>query len=152
MSTVQKQSHIAEIQLIYKTENTGTPALISSSEHAHNILRDSYNPDTIELYEEFKFLLLNRANHVLGIVPLATGTTSGCMIDLKFIVAAACKANASGVILCHNHPSGSLSASNADIRLTKKVKEIMDLLGITLLDHIILTTNSYTSLKDEGLF
>lgn len=74
------------------------------------------------------------------------------MADPKLIFAAAIKANACGIIMAHNHPSGNLSASQADIDLTKKVKEGGKLLEIQMLDHLIVTTETYYSFADEGCF
>lgn len=150
---LENQHNIAEIQLIYKTKvKAKDRPQIHSSQDASEIFKQHFSNETIELYEEFKILLLNRANKALGLIPISIGGTSGCIVDIKFIVAAACKANASGVILCHNHPSGNLTPSTADIQLTKKIKEILDLLSINLLDHLIITTDSYTSLADECCF
>ena len=81
---------------------------------------------------------------------MSTGGVSGTVADPKLIFAAAIKANACGIILAHNHPSGNLHPSQADIDLTKKMKEGGKLLEIQLLDHVIVTTEGYSSLADEG--
>ena len=73
--------------------------------------------------EQFKVMLLNRANRVLGIFEVSNGSSTGTVADPKLIFAAAIKANACGIILAHNHPSGNLQPSKADIDLTRKVKE-----------------------------
>jgi DNA repair protein RadC len=96
-------------------------------------------------------MFTNRANKVLGIFELSTGGVSGTVADPKLIFAAALKVAASGLILSHNHPSGNLQPSQADIDLTRKIKEAGKLLEIQLLDHIILTTEGYYSFADEGL-
>ncbi len=105
----------------------------------------------MELREEFKILLLNRANKVLGLVNISTGGVSGTVSDPKIIFASALKANASGIILAHNHPSGNLKPSEADLNLTNKVKKAGQLLEIAVLDHIILTSEQYFSMADEGM-
>jgi DNA repair protein RadC len=98
-------------------------------------------------------MLLNRANKVLGITDLSTGGTNGCIIDLKVIFQYAILATASFIILAHNHPSGSLKPSEADIAITRKVKEACKFLDITLLDHLIISPDErYFSLADEGCF
>lgn len=97
-------------------------------------------------------MLLNRANKVLGIFEVSSGSSAGTVADPKLIFAAAIKANACGIIMAHNHPSGNLSASQADIDLTKKVKEGGKLLEIQMLDHLIVTTETYYSFADEGCF
>jgi DNA repair protein RadC len=94
---------------------------------------------TIEHIEEVKMILLNRANRVLGVAHLTKGGLNGSIIDTRVILQYAIKANAAAVILAHNHPSGNLNASDADVRITKNVKEALKLVDIELLDHMILT-------------
>ncbi len=96
-------------------------------------------------------MLLNRAHKVQGIFEVSTGGVSGTVADPKIIFAAAIKANSSGIIVAHNHPSGNLRASQADIDLTRKLKDGGRILEIQLLDHIIVTTEGYFSFADEGL-
>jgi DNA repair protein RadC len=103
------------------------------------------------LREEFYILLLNRANRIYGYYLLSQGGTSGTVVDPKLIFSIALKCNAHGIILAHNHPSGNTKPSEADIQITKKVKEGGKLLEIDVLDHIILTSDSYLSFADEGL-
>ena len=96
-------------------------------------------------------MLLNRANRVLGIVNISQGGMAGTIADPKVIFAAAIKSAASQIILIHNHPSGNLKPSQADISLTRKLKTGGELLDIAVLDHIILTKDSYVSLAEEGI-
>ena len=79
------------------------------------------------------------------------GGISGTVTDVRIIFQTAIKGNASGIILAHNHPSGNLSASEADTAITKKIKEAGKLLDITLLDHMIITEESYLSMADDNL-
>lgn len=142
---------VAEIQLTYKSNVK--PSLrpkISTSRDAFTILKENWDESKIEFVEQFKVMLTNRAQKVLGIVEISTGGVSGTVADPKVIFAAAIKASASGFILAHNHPSGNLTPSQADIDLTKKMKEGGKLLEIQLLDHLILTTEGYYSFTDEG--
>jgi DNA repair protein RadC len=76
---------------------------------------------------------------------------SGSIADIRIIFQAAIKANASGLIICHCHPSGNLNPSESDIKLTQKIKEAGNLMDIQLLDHLILTSESYYSFSDNGL-
>lgn len=148
----KKQWEVAEIQLSYKSNVK--PSLrpkITSSRDAHEVLKRVWNDSVIELCEQFKVLFTNRANKVLGVFEVSTGGISGTVADPKLIFAAALKACATGLILSHNHPSGNLTPSHADIELTKKIKEGGRLLEIQLLDHLILTSESYFSFADEGL-
>lgn len=143
---------VAEIQLSYKSNVK--PSLrpkISSSKDAYNVLRENWDNSKIEFIEQFKVMLLNRANRVLGIFEVSNGSATGTVADPKLIFAAAIKANACGIILSHNHPSGNLLPSQADIDLTKKVKEGGKLLEIQVLDHVIVTSEGHYSFADEGL-
>jgi DNA repair protein RadC len=97
-------------------------------------------------------LLLNRANKVLGITTISEGGLSGTVTDVRLIYQYAIKGNASGIIVCHNHPSGNQNPSESDLKITQKIKEAGNLLDIQLLDHIILTPERdlYRSFADEG--
>lgn len=109
-----------------------------------------WNSDTIEFFEQFKILLLNQSNKVLGIYEVSSGGISGTVVDLRMIFAAALKANAVSLIMVHNHPSGQTRPSEADKQITRKVKEAGSILDIKLLDHLIITPESYYSFADEG--
>jgi DNA repair protein RadC len=126
---------------------------VNRSQDAYEIFIENWDWETITHIETMKLMLLNRANKVLGIADLSTGGTNGCIIDLKVIFQYAILANASFIILAHNHPSGSLKPSEADIAITKKVKDAGKFLDITLLDHLIISPDErYFSLADEGCF
>ncbi len=147
-----KQFQVAEIQLSYKS--TVKPSMrpkINRSKDAFDILRQSWDDSRLDLIEQFKVILTNRANKVLGIFEVSTGGIAGTVADPKLIFVAALKAGASGIILSHNHPSGNLNPSQADMDLTRKIKEGGKLLEISLLDHIIISSESYYSFADEGL-
>ena len=102
-------------------------------------------------HEEFWILLLNRANSVVKMECISKGGVSGTVVDARLILKPAIEALASGVILCHNHPSGQLKPSEQDLSLTKKLKESSRLMDINLLDHIIVGDQKYFSFADEGL-
>lgn len=102
-------------------------------------------------YEEFWILLLNRANRIIDKIKISQGGISGTIIDPRIILKNAVDRLASTIILCHNHPSGNLKPSDADIRITTKLKESSQLMDINLIDHIIVTEDSYFSFADEGL-
>jgi len=143
---------VAEIQLSYKSDvKSSLRPKISGSRDAYKVLLDTWDQTKIEFLEQFKVMLLNRANKVLGICEVSTGSSTGTVADPKLIFAAALKANACGVILAHTHPSGNLKASQADMDLTKKMKEGGKFLEIQVLDHIIVTGEGYYSFADEGL-
>jgi DNA repair protein RadC len=145
----KKLFNVSEIKVTYNTKVT-PKVKIKSSEDVYHVLLDSWNLDTIELQEEFKVLLLNRANEVLGIYPLSKGGITGTVVDSRLIFAVALKCNAAGIIIAHNHPSGNLKPSDTDITLTKSIKKCADFLEITLLDHLIITKNGFYSFSNEG--
>ena len=145
-------SKVAEIRLTYraKVKSSQRPQVTSSTD-CYNVLRESWDKGKIEFVEQFKVMLLNRVNRVLGVYETSTGGVAGTVADPKLIFVAALKACASSIVLCHNHPSGNLKPSAADLQLTKKIKQGGELLDIAVLDHIIITSESYYSLADEGL-
>jgi len=152
MVNKEKLFQVAEVKLSYSTKIKSSERLkVGSGYEAYCILKSVWDEGTIELIEEFKIILLNRSNRVLGIVNLASGGMASCVIDPKLIFVSAIKSGASAVILAHNHPSGNIKPSSEDISLTRKIKEGGKLLDITVLDHIIVTSEDFTSLADEGL-
>ncbi len=101
-------------------------------------------------HEEFWILLLNRANRVIGREQISSGGVSGTVVDAKVLFRKAILGLASSVILCHNHPSGNLRPSQADIDLTAKLLEAGKTLDVVVLDHLILGGDLYFSFADEG--
>lgn len=146
-------SRIAEIRVSYSTTiKDADRSKVTSSYDACEIFRTKWRKNKIGYVEEFKAMILNRANKVLGIINVSQGGVSGCVADPKVIYAAALKANGSALIVAHNHPSGNLTPSQADIQLTRKLKEAGQFLDLPLLDHLILTKDDrYYSFADEGI-
>lgn len=143
-------STVDEISIVYHhTVRPSERKKVNSSSSAHEILRSIWN-DQVELYESFYILLLNRANKVLGYRLISQGGVSGTVVDPKAIFQAALLANASSIILAHNHPSGTLTPSEADDRITKKLKAAGEFLEISVLDHLILGDDQFYSFADEG--
>ena len=103
------------------------------------------------LSEESLVIFLNRANNPIGYQKLGTGTVSSCVIDLQMVCTSALLTRSSGVILCHTHPSGNLTPSDSDLKVTKQIKNALGLFEIVLFDHIILTPGSFFSLQSSGL-
>jgi DNA repair protein RadC len=149
----QQTTSISEVKLIYRTKIKASDRLkVKCSRDAYEIFLENWDLDSIEHTEEFKILLMNRSNSVLGIFPVSKGGLSGTVTDVRLIYQAAIKANASGIIVCHNHPSGNLNPSESDSKITQKIKEAGNLMDIQLLDHLILTMDgSYYSFADNGL-
>ena len=151
-TTSKRQFEVAEIQLGSKSKvKPSQRPKITSSKEAYKILLENWDEDKLEFVEQFKVLLLNRASKVLGIYVVSTGGVSGTVADPKLIFAAAIKGNASAMILAHNHPSGQLKPSDADINVTKKLKDGGKYLEISVLDHVIVTSEGYYSFAGEGL-
>lgn len=106
--------------------------------------------EDMDFVESFNLLLLNRGLRVLGFSNISKGGTASTTVDVKLIFSAAILANASCVVLSHNHPSGNLFPSKADKEITKKIQDGAKLLDIQILDHIIITSENYYSFADEG--
>lgn len=143
-------NQVAEISISYSSMNHFKQK-VSSSLDAYNLLLNCWSVNTIEIQEEFKILLLNNSNEVLGIYPMSKGGITGTVVDLRLIFAVVLKCNATGILLAHNHPSGKLKPSEADISITKKIKSVASIMDICLLDHLIITKNGYYSFIDEGI-
>lgn len=103
-------------------------------------------------HEEFWVLFLNNSNKILFKTQLSKGGMTGTMVDVRIVFKIALEQNATSIILTHNHPSGKLQASDADIQITKKIKIAGQQLDIPVLDHIIITESGYYSFVDEGIF
>jgi len=101
-------------------------------------------------HEEFWILFLNRANKVISRMKISQGGVSGTVTDVRIIMKKAIETLASGLVICHNHPSGNNSPSDSDIRSTQKIKEAGTLMDIQLLDHLIICGKDYYSFADNG--
>jgi DNA repair protein RadC len=149
----QQQITVSEVRLVYRTKIKASERLqVKCSKDAFDIFIGSWELDSIEHFEEFKLMLLTRSNKVLGIASISKGGISGTVTDVRIILQYAIKANASGIIICHNHPSGNLQPSESDLTITRKIKESGNLMDIQLLDHLlIIPEEKYCSMADEGL-
>ena len=144
-------TYLNEITVSYSKKQF-TSTTIKTSANVQEVARQMFDHCNcqMELKEYFFIILLNRANHVIAYYKLSEGGISGTVVDLRIAFATAVKSLASGMILVHNHPSGNLKASEADINVTKKFVQAGSLLDITIFDHVILTTKGYYSFADEG--
>lgn len=150
--TEKFKTNISEISLNYKRKVKACERpKVSCSKDAEKLFRENWNDLTINLYEEFKILLLDRNNSCMGIVPISQGGVSGTLVDAKLVFASALKARACAIILGHNHPSGNLKPSQADISLTKRLVTGAHYLDLKILDHLILTDSTYTSFADDNM-
>lgn len=139
-----------EIQVVFTARKFDYEPFTGSID-VQKLLQQVYDENTIEYREEFYVVFLNQQNGVLGVNKVATGGISGVMVDFRMIFQIALKTNSSAIILSHNHPSGNLKPSQADIDLTNSVKKAGTILNIRVLDHMILTKESYYSFADNGL-
>ena len=139
----------SEVELHYKRPLFHSMKHISKSEDAEAVLREFINPLRIDLKEFFWVLLLSNANRLIAVAEIASGSPRCVQVQIREIFQLAFKTNASNLIVAHCHPSGTLKVSEADKNMTKKLLELCELLELTLLDHIIITSESYTSCSDS---
>jgi DNA repair protein RadC len=145
-------TRVAEVELVYKTKvKPSERPKISSVSDSYKLLKELWNENTIEMQEEFKVMLLNRGNKVIGVYEASAGGITGTVADPRLILAAAIKSLAVSIILSHNHPSGNLKPSKADEELTQKIKVAAVYHDIKVIDHIIITSEGYYSFADEGV-
>ena len=143
------QLYISEVNEIYlkrgeKKITVANP--ITSCDVAVAALRQLWGDD-IDIYESIFIVTLDVSNKINGWAKISQGGISSSIADVRLVAKIAIETLASGVIIAHNHPSGQLKFSDADIRLTKTIEDGLALFNIKLLDHIILTTENYISYK-----
>ncbi|RXG32054.1 JAB domain-containing protein [Leeuwenhoekiella marinoflava] len=122
---------------------------VTGSHAAFEVLKVAFNEE-MHLFESFKVLLLNNSNDVLGIYTASNGGMTGTLVDVRLILSRALVANATAMILAHNHPSGTLKPSQADKDITAKIKKAAEYLDIKVLDHLIVTAEGFHSFADNG--
>ena len=143
---------VCEVELVYKSKiKPSQRPQITNSKDVYELLKRNWDLSKIELVEQVKVLLLSQANKVLGISEVSSGGMTGTVADPKIIFTTALKAAACNIILAHNHPSGNLKPSRADIELTRKIKDAGTLLDINVTDHLIISNEGFYSFADEGL-
>jgi DNA repair protein RadC len=148
----KRGNELMEVKVSYSTRGKVVDNLIiTHAKDAYTILLGLWDMDNIEYIEEMYVLLLNRKNKLIGYTPLSKGGMSGTVVDLKVLFALLLKSASAGFIIAHNHPSGNLKPSGADIELTRKVSEVSKLLDISMLDHLVVTLEGYYSFADEGM-
>lgn len=141
---------IGEMKVSYKTY-AKPMGKITGSQSVYEFLRKVWDEDLIEYQEQFCLLLLSRFNFITAFHFVSTGGTAGTVVDPKMVFQSALLCNASSIILAHNHPSGNLSPSDQDKRLTERLIRIARDLDMPILDHMILTKDSYFSFADQGI-
>lgn len=123
---------------------------VTTSRDSHIVLRPMFTEETMEVKEEMVMLLLNRANKVIGWHHIGTGSLVGCVVNEMLICQIALLTNASGIIVAHNHPSGSLKPSSQDIKMCHSLTAALKLFGIKFFDSLILSPDgNYRSMADS---
>jgi DNA repair protein RadC len=150
IGTARAVTIAAALELGRRRKLTETPEItqIRSSKDVSEI----FQPLLADLpHEEFWILFLNRSNRIINRMKLSQGGVSGTVTDVRMVMKKAIEYLASGIIVCHNHPSGNLNPSESDTNITRKIKEAGNLMDIQLLDHLIITEKDYFSFADNGL-
>jgi DNA repair protein RadC len=153
MESPLNYSNLGEVKVSYKYKSklSQRPKLSSPNE-VFEFAKYLFHEERLGLQEQFIVIYMNRSNKVIGSCNLFTGSISACVVDIKLILAIGLKLMANGVILLHNHPSGNMQASEPDITLTKKIKNALELIDMTLLDHLIVSPDfNYIAFTQEGL-
>jgi len=138
------------IDIVKKNVIKQYPITIDGSKKAYDLIMNVYG-DNIRTYEGFYVIMLNKANKPIYIYEHTKGGQESTIVDVQLVVSAAQKVLAKGVILVHNHPSGSIRPSEADIKITKDLVQALKVFNVKVLDHIIATENGYYSFADEGV-
>lgn len=141
----------SEVEMIYKSKVPISKRVqIKNSADAFKVFWEHWDMNKIQYCEQFKIMILNQKNSVLGIADISTGGITSTIIDPRLVLQYALKCHAVGLILGHNHPSCNPTPSEADVAITKKLSEAGEVMDITILDHIILCADgTYYSLMDE---
>ena len=142
-------SNISEITL-KRIPTEFKKAKITSSKDAEPFARQFYFDD-LTIYESFFLILLNSVNNTIGYVKISQGGVAGTVVDSKLVAKYCIDTLARGIIMVHNHPSGSPKPSQEDKKITKQIKEVLNLFDCSVLDHIILSEDSFFSFSDEGI-
>lgn len=144
-------SELTEIQLGYYPKQFFLNEKVVTAKQAYRLLWQIFDVNSICLREEIIVLYFNRSNKMIGYFRAGTGGIAGAYTDIKLIIGTALKCAASGIIIAHNHPSGSLMPSEADKRIARKLKKCCALLEINLIDFLILAAmDNGNSLEPEG--
>jgi len=140
---------IPELKL-KRSKSSFNKTKITSNATAEKFARQFYHDD-LTIYESFFMILLNNSNNTIGYVKISQGGITGTFVDTRIIAKYAVESLATGVILVHNHPSGSLKPSEADKQVTEKIKKALCLFDCKVVDHIILTENDCFSFAENHI-
>lgn len=141
---------VAEMEVSYNA-TAKIDVSVNSCEKAYKIFLEMWDKPMINVQEHLAALYVNRANKVVAYRHISSGALSGITVDIPLILTCALLSRSSGIILAHNHPSGNLEPSMADLEATINLKKSAETMGMTLLDHLIITPDNYYSFVVEGL-
>jgi DNA repair protein RadC len=156
---LERTPRLAELKVSYRRSQRGCvnqegaqkqPYVIRDSKSCEMYLREIWNKDTIDLREEVILLCLNTAHEVFGWINISTGGFISAVVDPRVVFGIALQTASASIILAHNHPSRSVKPSRNDIEITQRLRDGGKLLCITLLDHLIISRESYYSFADSG--
>ncbi len=145
------KSKLREVTAVYKTKMSIPNVKISSSKDVNAFIRTVY-PVEINIREAMVVLYLNNSNRTLGYSIASIGGITGTVVDVRLVLRDALLTQSTSIILIHNHPSGTLKPSQADLSITNKVKKASEFMDIRLLDHLIISEDEFYSFADEGKF
>ena len=143
---------VSEVRLSYKTKPEKPEKVrVNCPADCYRVFMSHWEKGQIEHKESFRMLLLNQANVVLGIYKISEGGISDTSIDIRIIMQAVLLANATSIVLAHNHPSGNKTPGYGDIEVTKMIKEAARIMSINVYDHIIVCKDRFYSFADKGI-
>jgi DNA repair protein RadC len=140
----------SEIELHYRRPLFASMKHIACATDIVSLVREFSNENRMDVKEFFWLLLLTHSNRVLSIVEIGHGTMHCVPVNLREVIQLALLKNSTVLAVCHNHPSGTLDFSKSDIDITTKLKKMCKLFDINLLDHIVITSENYRSMAEEG--
>lgn len=141
--------YVGEVKLSYQRKTMEQRFATNASE-AYQILRSTYKDEDIEYRESFKVLLLNQGFKVLGWTTISFGGITETSADIRMILQSALLCNATCIMVCHNHPSGNLTPSRMDDKLTESIRKACEIMRIHLMDHLIISADNYYSYQEHG--
>jgi len=153
LKTMERTPMLAELKMTYRRKRPRAgqtaPVILTSPMSSETYLRTVWDADTIELREEFVLICLNTACEVLGWIKLFTGGIHSNPVDLRLLLGVALQCASSSIIVAHNHPSGSLTPSEDDRNVTKRIAKACKLVGLRCLDHVIVTREGAYSFSER---
>ncbi|QNR23183.1 MULTISPECIES: JAB domain-containing protein [Croceimicrobium] len=148
ISDIERDFKVREIDITFKEEKLYDNQVRHSSD-AYKFIKEVIF-DGMEIQEHFVVLYMNQANRITGYYKHSKGTINSTQVDIEIITAVAIKTLSKAMIISHNHPSGNTRPSEADRRMTKRLKEAASMFDISVLDHIICTADNYYSFADNS--